>query len=676
MTSPTLRPLTLSDDEAREVEAALDAMDLRALALQLGGRAGLHAVTPWTYRLGSYRSGGFAPHGIPPLRFTDGPRGCNLGRSTAFPSASTRGFSWDTALEERVGAAIGAEARAEGGSAVGSACINLVRHPAWGRAQESLGADPHHVGKLGAAHVRGLRQSVLPVVKHFALNSIENSRFYVDVTVDETTLRELYLPHFFETLDAGAGAVMTAYNKVNGTYCGEHPALLGILKDEWGFEGFATSDFVLGTRSTVASMRAGLDQEMPEAWYYRPGRLARHVRRGALSEPQLRAAARRILRARAACGVLRPGPAATVQPEAHQALAQEAACASMVLARDHDALLPLPRGERLGVVGALASQPNLGSTGSVSVAPPFCVTPLAGLREAFPRVVYEPRSSARAIARLAARVDRLVVVVGAGARDEGEYFPLLGGGDRRSLALAPRQVEAVRAALRTGRPTVVVWVGGGLPALGDWAAQVRCLLFMGHGGMLGGRALGQVLAGEAVPGGHLSACVAHTADALTPFDPAAKQVHYDRFFDYRRYDRDGGAPMFWVGHGSAQTQLHAEPLGAELDVLQKRALGVADTLTVTLRVRNDGPRAATPLLLLYVGSGQDAGGREPFQLRAFAKTALDVGETRDVPLSLPVADLREWDPERGWALRPGPRTLLYSLCGAPRVTLGTARLVV
>ncbi len=265
-------PWQLGQDQEREVASLVQSLSTAGLARQLAGQRGLHAITPWTYRWGAYRSGGIPSEDVPPLRFTDGPRGVNLGRSTALPSASTRGAARDPALEERVGEAIGAEARAQGATAVGSACINLIRHPAWGREQESLGSDPDHVGQLGAAHVRGLRRHVLPVVKHFALNSIENSRFFVDVRVGESTLREVYLPHFFHTVAAGAGAVMTAHKKVNGTYCVENAALLHILRERMGFgargvdvaRGPARDPRLLGRRpARVARTRAAARMTKP-----------------------------------------------------------------------------------------------------------------------------------------------------------------------------------------------------------------------------------------------------------------------------------------------------------------------------------------------------------------------------------------------------------------------------
>jgi len=165
-----------------------------------------------------YRAGsGIERLGVPPLWFTDGPRGVARGQSTCFPCTMARGATFDTDLEMRIGEAMGKEIRAQDCDLSGAVCINILRHPAWGRAQETYGEDPHHLGAMGAALGVGIQtQNVIATVKHFALNSMENARFKVDVQVSERALHEIYLPHFKTALDAGVATVMSAYNKFNG----------------------------------------------------------------------------------------------------------------------------------------------------------------------------------------------------------------------------------------------------------------------------------------------------------------------------------------------------------------------------------------------------------------------------------------------------------------------------
>jgi len=219
---------------------------------------------PALVKAGPVTAGAVPRPGIPGVRFSDGPRGVVIGRSTAFPVAMARAATWDPDLEERVGLAMGREARALGANYSAAVCVNLLRHPAWGRAQECYGEDPVLTGRMGAALTRGLRRNVMACVKHFALNSMENARFTVDVVVDEHALHEVYLPHFKAVLDAGADSVMTGYNSVNGAFADQNPVLLtDILRDEWGFTGFVTSDWVWGTHGALAGLAAGLDIEMP-----------------------------------------------------------------------------------------------------------------------------------------------------------------------------------------------------------------------------------------------------------------------------------------------------------------------------------------------------------------------------------------------------------------------------
>src|SRR5260370_39650704 len=157
---------------------------------------GLAEMRQARYGSQPYVHGAVARLGIPGIRFVDGPRGCVAGEGTAFPVSMARGATWDTDLEDRVGEAIGAEVRAQGGNFFGGVCINLPRHPAWGRAQETYGEDPILLGEFGAALVRGVQKNAMAVAKHYALNSMENARFTVDVTADDATMHEVFLPHF------------------------------------------------------------------------------------------------------------------------------------------------------------------------------------------------------------------------------------------------------------------------------------------------------------------------------------------------------------------------------------------------------------------------------------------------------------------------------------------------
>ncbi|MBN1835578.1 MAG: glycoside hydrolase family 3 protein, partial [Spirochaetales bacterium] len=281
------------------VGSVLRQLSLREKAAQMTGSASLLALAADTYLFRHYNriaypAGGLRRFGIPPVLFSDGPRGVVMDHATCFPVSMARGAAWDPELEERVGEAIGREVRALGANFFGGVCINLLRHPAWGRAQETYGEDPFHLAAMGTALLRGVqRHNVMACAKHFACNSIENARHKVDVQAEERTLREVYLPHFRACVQAGAASVMGAYNKLRGQYCCENPYLLTrVLREDWGFRGFVVSDFVFALHDTAAAASAGLDLEMPSPRFY-GNRLVEAVRSGRIPERVVDAAVRR-----------------------------------------------------------------------------------------------------------------------------------------------------------------------------------------------------------------------------------------------------------------------------------------------------------------------------------------------------------------------------------------------
>ncbi|EHL03278.1 putative Thermostable beta-glucosidase B [Glarea lozoyensis 74030] len=392
---------------------------------------GVKAVIRSGYNSVPYSSGAIKRIGLPGIQFSDGPRGCVMGNSTAFPVPMSRAATFDVELEERIGTAIGKEVRAQGGNLFGGVCVNLVRHPAWGRAQESYGEDPLILGELGAALARGAQQNVMACVKHFALNSMENSRFRVDVQVDEHDLHEVYLPHFKKIIQSGCFAVMSAYNSVQGEYCGDNRVLLTeILRDEWKFEGLVMSDFIWGLRKPVASTKNGLDVEMTFR-QQRARALPAALESGELSENELRAPCLRLiatqLRHYAQLSQKKPSTDCLACTE-HTELARKAAAQGMVLLKNTSSTgappLPLsPTTKRVALVGKLASQPNLGDKGSSNVHPPYVRTILQGFQANMDfDTDYTTGSDSAASIKSASEADVAVVVVGMDAHDEGEYI--------------------------------------------------------------------------------------------------------------------------------------------------------------------------------------------------------------------------------------------------------------
>jgi len=649
--------------------------------------------------------------GIPGIRFTDGPRGVVMNHSTCFPVAIARGATWDPELETEIGEAIGAEARAQGANLFAGVCVNLLRHPGWGRAQETFGDDPVLLGAMGAALVTGVQRHVMACVKHFALNSIENARFRIDVRVSDADLHEVYLPHFRTVIDAGCAAVMSAYNSVNGEWCGDSPTLLtDILRDEWGFEGFVMSDFVFGTRDPVGSVAAGLDLEMPFA-QQRAAALPKALAKGRLDRLDAERAAGRSIAAQvrwAASVAPDPPSEQIVASGAHRALARRAASRSMVLLRneavDGRPVLPLHLGpagpvRSVAVIGTLAAAANLGDHGSSAVRPPSTVSPIEGLRAALRDVTVDAVSTddPRQAAAAAEAADAAVVVVGYTARDEGEavfamdretmrLLPgvvggralsaltsrllsrtgaggLEAGGDRTRLTLRPEHEELIDAVTAVNRHTIVVVIGGSAVIMEHWRQRVAAILLAWYPGMEGGHALADVLTGAVEPGGRLPFVMPTSAYHLPPFDPDATSITYDRWWGQRRLDRDGHEPAYPLGFGLGYTTFEIESAHvASWDV--DHAAG-----RVQARVRNTGDRHGGLVVQCHAvrgcadGGAHDAGGSATGgrtsevparRLLGFARIEAPADETVDVDVVIDLHPLAERDPATGaWAVPSG-----------------------
>ncbi|MBZ0117013.1 MAG: glycoside hydrolase family 3 C-terminal domain-containing protein, partial [Sandaracinaceae bacterium] len=388
---------------------------------------------------GVWPVGGDDALGIPGLHMLDGPRGLSAfsgKRGTAFPVAMLRGATWDPELERRVGRAMAREIRSAGADVLLAPTINLLRHPRWGRAQETYGEDVCHMGQMGVAFIDGVQsENVIASVKHYAANSIEDTRHTVDVELDERTLREIYLPHFRRAVvDARAGSVMSAYNSVNGSFCDLNRHLLtDILRDEWGFAGFVESDWFAGTHGDAESVLAGLDIEMPFTSRFRA--LPRAIREGRLTEHDIDRSVRRILRAQFCFGLdarerVLDDPSARETPE-HLALALEVAQRGIVLLRNEGGALPLDRSAivEVAVLGRNAGAESIGDMGSSSVRPTDVVTALEGLRDraasgpSAVTITHVPDDGGAldAAGRAAvARAGAVVIVTGLRSEDEGE----------------------------------------------------------------------------------------------------------------------------------------------------------------------------------------------------------------------------------------------------------------
>jgi beta-glucosidase len=641
--------------------------------------------------------GGYADHpwnagvisrlGIPGIRFVDGPRGIIMDGATTFPVSMARGAAWDVALEERIGDVIGRELRALGGTLFGGVCINLLRHPAWGRAQETYGEDPYQVGEMGAALTRGVQHHAMACAKHYALNSMENARFTVDVTISPRSLHEVYLPHFKRVVDQGVAAVMSAYNSANGEWCGQNKILLtDILKNQWGFAGFVLTDFIFGMRDAKKAVLAGQDLEMPFQMHYHQ-HLKRLVESGEVPLERIDDAVLRLLRQQ--LHLVRPGAYETEQvgSESPRALAREAAEKSIVLLQNTGDLLPLQDVQAIAVIGRLANTPNTGDDGSSDTRPAHVVTPLEGIRAALQgqaEVLHDDGSDLDRAKATAQAADTVFLVVGYDHEDEGEFldrdtvqnlaflFPplapeemsivqecvqgmggqsddgFLSGGDRDRLTLHPDDETLIREITAVNPRTIVAVMSGSGVIMEAWRERVPAILMIWYPGMEGGHALADVLLGQVNPSGKLPLVIPKRADDLPWFDRDATEIEYDLWHGYRKLERDGNTPAFPFGFGLSYTSYHYVNLS-----LDRTELDPPETLQVSLDISNTGSRAGEEVVQLYVSAIGSAVERVPKELKAFTRVALEPGETKTVQLSVPMSRLAYYDEtEMGFVVEP------------------------
>lgn len=589
--------------------------------------------------------------GIPGLRMVDGPRGVGTfaGTATAFPVGMARGATWDRELEERVGEAMGREVRAKGGSVLLAPTINILSHPRWGRAQETYGEDSHHLGRMGVAFIRGAQRHVVASAKHFALNNIENTRYWVNVSVDERTLREIYLPHFRMAVQEGhVGSIMSGYNRVNGHYCSGNSALLGqILKGEWGFRGFVESDWFFGTWSSVESALAGLDIEMPAPIFY-GNRLFAAVEAGAVPLEAIDGAVRRILRVKYCFGLdtnpAEPNPE-DVATEEHAALALEVARKAIVLLKN-EGILPLDRKdiESVVVVGELADMPNHGDKGSSNVDPPYVITPLGGIRNRaggvrVDYVVGNPLSVDDQAVIAAA--DATVVVVGLTAEEEGEAI-IPGKGDRVNLGLPAKQEQLIAAVADLNPSTIVVLEGGSVITLESWLPRVEAVVMAWYPGQEGGNAIGDVLFGDMNPSGRLPSTWPRFEVDLPAFVNNRSQVEYGYYHGYLHVDREGIEPRFPFGYGLSYTTFAYENLS-----LSDETIPSDGTLRVGADISNTGAVGGEEVVQLYVSCTGSRVDRPAKVLKGFEKVHFAPGETRRVLFHLAAEDLAFYDVAAG-----------------------------
>lgn len=624
--------------------------------------------------------------GIPSLFLSDGPHGLRKQESaqdcmgiaesrpaTCFPTASALACSFDPELVERVGAAIGEEARRQGVDVVLGPGVNIKRHPLCGRNFEYFSEDPVVSGELGAAMVRGIQsRGVGACLKHFAANSQEHARMVSDSVVDERTLRELYLAPFEHVVrHARPWSVMTAYNKLNGVYCSEHEWLLrDALRGEWGFDGAVVSDWG-AMSSSVASVRAGLDLCMPGPRRDHARALVEAVRSGELEEGCVNEAAshiERLARRVKACqaeGSIGGAPALSLTDEefyrAHADLAREAAAQSAVLLKN-DGVLPLNPDAKVAVIGAFARMPRYQGSGSSRINPKIIDNiwyrfEQRGVAAEFadgydPTTGDADENQLLEAETLAARSDVAVVVAGLPGRYESEGFD-------RKLMVMPRGMRELIDRICAANPRTVVVLQGGAPMEMPWCDNPAAILLMYLSGCQGGGAAVDVLVGDVNPSGKLAETwpvdLAQTALGTTYPDMDNEVLYREGpFVGYRYYDAVDVEPAFPFGHGESYAEFAYEGLGVRVraDAPTEGPLEV----DVSFTLRNIGPRIGAEVAQVYIAPASEVVPPPcPVQwLAGFAKIELEPGGERQVVLHLDETAFRKWDASlHRWRVYPG-----------------------
>jgi len=626
--------------------------------------------------------------GIPSVWMADGPVGLRKTAddmseaslpATCFPSPAAMAATWNPALVERVGAAIGAEARLHDVVLVLGPGLNIKRHPLGGRNFEYYSEDPLLAGTMAAAFVRGVQsEGVGATLKHYAVNNQEYRRMLIDVEVDERTLREIYL-RGFEIAVRGARpqAVMSAYNSVNGTFVSENRLLLtDILRGEWGFDGLVVSDWT-AVDDPVAAVAAGLDLEMPGN-PLTPPLIAAAVRERRLDEADLDRAVAGVLqlvrRRQAMAGLPTSDPTA-----ADHELARRVAAESMVLLTNHG-ILPVTPTEalRIGVVGRMAFEPRIQGIGSSRVEPTALETPWRSIEElgtadghrieAWCEGYLEDGLSSDQTTSLREFLGRQgLVLVFAGQRqlDDAEAW------DRPSMELAPADLELILAAIQSGKEVVVVLTAGAAVNVRPFAARAGAVLVGWLGGQAGGPAVADVLFGRCDPSGRLSETFAisvedHASAVNFPGGPYTVRYGEGLYVGYRYFQSFDRTVAFPFGHGLSYTTF--EYLEADAPATHD---DIERPIPVTVRLANTGDRSGSETVQIYARHLHPDLIRPDRELVAFEKVELAPHAVRELVIEVDPARLAYFHDGLGrWVIEPGDYELLVAASAADvRATL-------
>ena len=615
--------------------------------------------------------------GIPSFVMSDGPHGVRrqlgegdhlgLGASkpaTCFPTAGTVANSWDPALAEEMGEALGQEAHDLDVNVLLGPGMNIKRNPLCGRNFEYYSEDPIVAGRMAAGLIRGIQSNgVSACPKHFAVNSQELRRQASNSVVDERTMREIYLTAFeIAVREAAPMTIMTSYNEINGVYAHENKHLLqDILRDEWGFDGMVVSDWG-GSNSAVAAVKAGGSLEMPSPGYTSVRELEGAVKAGTLSEADLNARAAevaKIARLTKTEGVGRDDLLKDAVAAAHHEVARKVAENSSVLLKNAAAALPLAAGTRVAVIGDMAKTPRFQGSGSSKVnatreenildelknAAAATGVTVAGYAQGYDRQGTKNQTLIDEAKTLAAAdtTDAVIAVVGLDERSESE------GLDRSTMAIPQVQNDLVNALTATGKPVIIVLVAGS-PVELPWFDAVSAILYVGLSGQAGASATVRALTGQINPSGHLAETwpISYVDCPSAGWYPAIGRDAIYRegpFIGYRYYETANVPVRFPFGYGLSYATFTYSNL-------------TADETGVQFTVTNDSDVPGATVAQLYVTGPSDGVLRPARELKGFAKVQLDAHESKTVRIEFDRYTFRHFDTAaNAWRTESGVWTL-------------------
>ena len=613
---------------------------------------------------GTFTTRGCPKAGVPSITLSDGPNGVrkqagaadHLGLNpsvpaTCFPTAATVACSWDPALGEEIGRAMGEEAAAQEVAVLLGPGLNTKRSPLCGRNFEYFSEDPYLSGKMAAAYVRGIQsEGIAACPKHFAVNSQELRRMASDSVLDERTLRELYLTGFeIVVKEAAPKTIMSSYNLVNGTYANENAHLLqDILRRDWGFSGAVVTDWG-GSNDHALGVKNGSTLEMPAPGGDAVRELLAAVQSGKITEVDVDARLDELLTLVLDTSAAVQKHSRSFDADAHHALARRAAAESAVLLKNDGGILPLAAGARVAVIGDFAETPRYQGAGSSAVNSIKVDTLLdclaqsglqcAGFAAGFDRQGRPDADKKAQAVALAQKADTVLLCLGLDEIKESE------GLDRVDMKLADNQIELLQA-VEQANPNTVVVLNAGASLETPWLAHCRALVYGALGGQAGAGAMVDVLTGKVNPGGKLAETWANAYEetpARDNFAGAGRTVQYREglYVGYRYYQTAGVPVAFPFGYGLSYTSYAYSDLKVTAD-------------SVTLTVTNTGARDGAEIVQVYIAKPGAEIFRPAQELKAFARVPLAAGESRTVTLPLDDKAFRYWNTRTdGWEVEGG-----------------------